>query len=69
MEGSITAADELGSGEWLAMMVDGSVAVPGATVEATGSSTVNAGDDGAAPEFGAAKPVVPKEQLAPLEAM
>ena len=43
--------------------------MPGATVEATGSSTVNAGDDGAAPEFGAAKPVVPKEQLAPLEAM
>ncbi|XP_066310935.1 dof zinc finger protein 4-like [Miscanthus floridulus] len=36
--------------------------------EATGSSTANTGDVDAAPKSGAARPVTPKEQMAPLEA-
>ena len=52
----------------MASMVDGSAMVPGATVEATGSSGAEAGVADATPESGVAKPVAPKEQIAPPKA-
>ena len=38
-------------------MADGSATMPGATAETVGSSTMNAGDAGAMPESGAARPM------------
>ena len=67
-EESTAAVGGLSDGEQLAPTADGSATVPGATTETTGSLAANAGDIGATPECGAAKPVVPEEQLAPPEA-
>ena len=49
-------------------MVDESVMVPRAMAKVAGSSAANAGDVDAAPESGAVRPVIPEEQMAPLEA-
>ena len=64
MEESTTPAGGLGDGERLAPMADESVAVPGATAEAAGSSGAEAGVADAAPESRAEKPAVPGEQMA-----
>jgi len=69
MEESTAAGGGLGGGERLAPTVDRSAAMPGAMVENAGSSAVNAGDAGAAPETGAARPVQPKEPTAFLETL
>ena len=65
IEESTAATSELGGSEQLALTADGSAMVLGATAEAAGSSTTNAGDADAAPESGAAKLVVPEEQTTP----
>ena len=61
VEESTAAAGGLGGSERLVPTADGSVAMPGATVETAGSSTANAGDAGVAPKSGAARPVQPEE--------
>ena len=67
-EESTAAAGELGSGEHLVPIADGSATMPGAMVETARSSAVNAGDAGATPKSGVEKLVAPEEQTAPLEA-
>ena len=60
-EESAAATGELGGSEHLAPIVDGSATVPGATTEATRTSTANAGDVDATPESRAARPITPEE--------
>ena len=68
LEESTATAGGLGNDERVALTMDGSAAVPEATVGTVGSLGGEARVDGDASESGAAKMVAPEEQTAPPKA-